>query len=107
MMKLKIKKGDTVQVIAGKSKGTSGRVLDINADKMQVLVEGANVRIKHEKPSQRNQQGGRIEKEMPIHYSNVMLVDEKGKPTRIGIKVTEENGKTTKERVAKTTGKTI
>lgn len=71
-MKLKIKKGDQVRVIAGQDKGKSGRVLAVYPKEMRILVEGINIRIKHEKPNQQNQQGGRVEKEMPIHYSNVM-----------------------------------
>lgn len=76
-MKLKIKKGDTVQVITGVDKGKEGRVLEIYPSKMKVLVEGVNEKIKHEKPSQQNQQGGRVTKGAPLHYSNVKLIQSK------------------------------
>ncbi|MCB0702855.1 MAG: 50S ribosomal protein L24 [Ignavibacteriae bacterium HGW-Ignavibacteriae-4] len=76
-MKLKIKKGDTVQVITGVDKGKEGRVLEIYPSKMKVLVEGVNEKIKHEKPSQQNQQGGRVTKSAPLHYSNVKLIQSK------------------------------
>ncbi|MCS7000414.1 MAG: 50S ribosomal protein L24 [Bacteroidota bacterium] len=81
-MKLKIKKGDTVMVIAGDDKGKTGRVIAVYPKKMRVLVEGVNVCKKHVRPSPAYPQGGIISKEMPIHYSNVMLVGPDGKPTR-------------------------
>jgi len=81
-MKLKIKKGDTVIVIAGNDKGKTGRVIAVYPKKMCVLVEGVNVRKKHMRPSPAYPQGGIISKEMPIHYSNVMLVGPDGKPVR-------------------------
>ena len=74
-MKLKLKKGDLVQVIAGNDKGAVGRILEIYPEKMRVLVEGVNVRKKHTKPSPQNPKGGIVSKEMPIHYSNVMILD--------------------------------
>ncbi|MFM8437659.1 MAG: 50S ribosomal protein L24, partial [Candidatus Kapaibacterium sp.] len=73
-MKLQIKKGDVVQVIAGNDKGTSGRVIEIDREKLRVVVEGVNIRKKHARPSQANPNGGIISREMPIHYSNVMLM---------------------------------
>lgn len=76
-MKLKIKKGDTVKVITGEDKGKEGRVLEIYPKKMTLLVEDVNMKIKHEKPNQQNQQGGRMEVAAPIHYSNVELVESK------------------------------
>lgn len=76
-MKLKIKKGDTVEVIAGDDKGKQGRVLDIFPKKMRILVEGVNEHIKHTKPTQENQQGGRIKTALPFHYSNVKLIVDK------------------------------
>lgn len=81
-MKLKIKKGDTVIVIAGNDKGKTGRVIAVYPKKLRVLVEGVNVRKKHMRPSPAYPQGGIISKEMPIHYSNVMLIGPDGKPTR-------------------------
>ena len=80
-MKLQIKKGDMVQVISGNDKGTAGRVIEINREKMTVVVEGINVRKKHSRPTQANPNGGIISREMPIHYSNVMLLVD-GKPSR-------------------------
>ncbi len=82
----KIKKDDLVQVITGKDKGKEGKVLHVNTKKDTVVVEGVNMVSKHTKPNQQNQQGGIIEKEAPIHVSNVMYVH-KGQATRIGFKV--------------------
>jgi len=96
-----IKKGDTVVVIAGANKKASGRVLRILKDKDRVVVEGVNRVWKHVRPSQRNPQGGRIQKDAPIHISNVMLVDPtSGKRTRTKIEVREG----VKHRVAVKTG---
>ena len=101
---MKIKKGDTVKVIAGADKGTEGKVIAVNHKNNTVLVEGVNMITKHTKPSAQNQQGGIVNKEAPIDASNVMLVV-KGVPTRVGIKVemVEKNGKTkaVRTRVAK------
>ncbi len=106
--KLHVKKGDNVVVLAGNDKGTQGRVLMVFPDKDRVLVEGINIRTHHEKPSQENQQGGRIRKEAPIHVSNVMVVDPStGEPSRIGRKRLEENGKGRWVRYAKTSGEII
>ncbi|MBO4783360.1 MAG: 50S ribosomal protein L24 [Lachnospiraceae bacterium] len=105
---MKIKKGDTVKVIAGSSKGKEAKVLSVDIDKKKVVVEGVNVITKHSKPSAGNPNGGIITKEAPIDISNVMLV-EGGKATRVGFKVTkDENGKVVKkERFAKKTGNVI
>lgn len=79
-----IKTGDVVVVIAGADKGKTGRVLRILQDKNRVVVEGINRVWKHVRPSQRNPQGGRIQKDAPIHLSNVMPMDpSSGKPTRV------------------------
>ena len=102
MATLKIKKGYTVKVIAGKDKGTEGKVISVDAKNSKVLVEGVNMVTKHTKPSAANQNGGIIQKEAPIDLSNVMYVH-KGKATRIGFKV--ENDK--KVRFAKSTGEVI
>ncbi|MDE5777390.1 MAG: 50S ribosomal protein L24 [Lachnospiraceae bacterium] len=96
----KIKKDDVVQVITGKDKGKSGKVLSVDTKNHKVLVEGVNMVSKHSKPSMANQQGGIIEKEAPIDISNVMYVH-KGKPVRIGF----EGEKKDKVRVAKVNGK--
>ena len=102
MSTMKIKKGDTVKVIAGKDNNTEGKVLAVDAKKGKVLVEGVNMITKHSKPSQANPNGGIVKKEAPIDISNVMLVV-KGKTTRVGFRV--ENGK--KVRFAKSTGEVI
>ena len=102
MATFKIKKGDTVKVIAGKDKDKEGKVISVNQKDKTVLVEGVNMLTKHTKPSAANQNGGIIQKEAPIDASNVMLVFD-GKATRVGFKV--ENGK--KVRIAKSTGKVI
>ena len=102
MASLKIKKGDTVRVIAGKDKDKEGKVLVVNAKKNTVVVEGVNMITKHEKPSMANQQGGIVNREAPINISNVMYLH-KGKPTRIGFKIEGDK----KVRVAKSTGETI
>ncbi len=98
----KIKKGDTVQIIAGKDKGQEGKVLSVNPKTGRVVVEGLNMVTKHTKPSQANPNGGIVEKEAPIDISNVMLVVG-GKTTRVGFDF--KDGK--KVRVAKATGKVI
>ena len=100
MSALKIKKGDTVKVIAGKDKDKEGKVLSVKNGK--VLVEGVNMITKHAKPSQANPNGGIVQREAAIDASNVMLVHE-GKATRVGFAVVD--GK--KVRVAKATGKVI
>ena len=102
MSTFKIKKGDTVKVIAGKDKDKEGKVLSVDRKKNRVLVEGVNKITKHEKPSAANQNGGIVQKEAPIDASNVMYVH-KGKATRIGFKL--ENDK--KVRYAKSTGDII
>ena len=85
MASLKIKKGDTVKVIAGKDKDKEGKVIAVDPKKNTVLVEGVNMITKHTKPSMANQQGGIIHQEGPIDISNVMYVH-KGKATRVGFK---------------------
>ncbi|MDO4803790.1 MAG: 50S ribosomal protein L24 [Lachnospiraceae bacterium] len=102
MASLKIKKGDTVRVIAGKDKDKEGKVLLVNAKKNTVVVEGVNMITKHEKPSMANQQGGIVTREAPINISNVMYLH-KGNPTRIGFKFEGDK----KVRFAKSTGETI
>ena len=106
-MKLRIKKGDIVQVISGNDKGTTGRVLEVYSEKMRVLVEGVSIRKKHEKPSQRNQKGGIVSKEMPVHYSNVMIIDSDKNPTRIGVRTEDKGGKDVIVRYAKTNDKDL
>jgi len=87
--RLKIRKGDIVKVMAGDNKGSQGRVLEVNLTDRKVLVEGVNLVSKSTKPNAKNTQGGIIKKEMPIHVSNVMLVDGKGNTTRVGRRIEE------------------
>ena len=98
----KIKKGDTVKVIAGKDKDKEGKVLTVDQKNNKVVVEGVNMITKHSKPSAGNPNGGIIQKEAPIDASNVMLVHE-GKATRVGFKMEGDK----KVRFAKATGKVI
>ena len=100
MASLKIKKGDTVKVIAGKDKDKEGKVLSVKDGK--VIVEGINMVTKHNKPSAANQAGGITTKEAALHISNVMLVVD-GKATRVGFQMDGDK----KVRVAKATGKVI
>ena len=87
MIKLHIKKGDTVKVLAGDDRGHVGRVLSVDPAKQRAIVEGCNIVTKATKPSAQYPQGGLIKKEAPIHISNLSLVDPKtGKATRISIK---------------------
>ena len=102
MSMFKIKKGDTVKVIAGKDKDKEGKVISVDRKKNKVLVEGVNKITKHEKPSIANQNGGIVQKEAPIDASNVMYVH-KGKATRIGFKIEKDK----KVRYAKSTGDII
>ena len=100
----RIKKGDNVIVIAGNSKGKTGKVLTVIPEKDRVIVEGVAMVSKHTKPNAKNPQGGIVKQEASIHVSNVALVDPKsGKATRIGYKI--EDGK--KVRVAKKSGEEI
>ncbi len=105
MIKLRIKTGDTVKVIAGASKGKEGKVTKVIKDNRKIVVEGVNVVSKHIKPSAQNTQG-KIEKvEAPIHISNVSLLDPKsGEPTRVGYKI-DDHGR--KVRYSKKSGEII
>lgn len=103
--KLKIKKGDIVKVITGESKGKQGKVLEVMVDKQQVIVEGANLMSKHTKPSAQNAQGGIVKKEAGIHLSNIMVVDNSGKPTRVGRKMDTKTNKSV--RYSKKSGEVI
>ena len=100
-----LRKGDQVVVISGKEKGKRGRVLRLLTDQKRVLIERINMVKRHTKPTQRNPRGGIIEKEAPIHLSNVMLYDPKaGKGVRVGVRFTKD-GK--RERVSRATGDTL
>ena len=102
MSMLKIKKGDTVKVIAGKDKDKEGKVLSVDQKNARVVVEGVNMVTKHTKPSATNQAGGIIQQEAAIDVSNVMYIH-KGKATRVGIKMDGDK----KVRFAKSSGEVI
>ena len=103
--KLHIKKGDTVIVISGNSKGQQGRVLEVIRTKSRAIVEGVNMASKHTKPNTDTPQGGILKTEAPIHISNLMVVDPTdGKPTRIGRRL---NDKGKLVRFAKKSGEEI
>lgn len=102
MAMLKIRKGDTVKVIAGRDCNAEGKVVSIDRKNHRVIVEGVNMITKHAKPSAANPNGGIIQREAPIDISNVMLVY-KGKPTRVGFKMDGDK----KVRFAKATGEVI
>jgi large subunit ribosomal protein L24 len=104
MAKFHIKKDDTVKVMTGESKGLEGKVLEVFPSKNKALVEGANIVKRHTKPNAANPNGGIVEKEAPIHISNLMLVDPKtGETTKVGRK--EVDGKLV--RFSKKTGEVI
>ncbi len=110
MAKINFKKNDKVKVIAGNDKGTVGRILKIFKKTDRVIVEGVNLRKRHTKPNQTNPQGGIIEKEAPIHVSNIMIIDAKtGEPSRLGGKliVDEKTGKEKVVRVSVKSGEMI
>src|SRR5918912_4163451 len=104
---MKVRKGDTVLVVAGKDKGAKGKVIQAYPETQRVLVEGVNRIKKHTRVSQTQrgaQSGGIVTQEAPIHVSNVMVVDSDGKPTRVGYRI-DETGQ--KIRVARRTGKDL
>jgi large subunit ribosomal protein L24 len=104
MIKLKVKKGDEVIVITGKNKGKKGKILSVLPKENKAVVSGVNLVKKHMKPSQ-SSEGGIIQKELPIHVSNISLIDPKsGGSTRIGFKTLEDGSKV---RVAKKSGEII
>jgi len=105
MSKVHVRKGDTVLVITGKDAGKKGKVISVEPAKSRVIVEGVNIVKRHQKATPQMPQGGIVEKEAPIHSSNVMLVCGKcHKPTRIQKKVLDNGNK---ERVCKHCGETI
>jgi large subunit ribosomal protein L24 len=107
---MKIHKNDMVMVIAGNSRGKTGKVLKVYPEKGRVIVEGVNIIKRHTRPNQRNPQGGIVQRESPINASNVMLLDPKsGEPTRVGTKITiDETTKRKKRmRVSRATGETF
>ncbi len=105
MSKVHIKKGDNVKILAGDSKGKTGKVLEVEAESYSAIVENVNLATKHTKPNAKNTEGGILKQEMPIHISNLMLIDVSGKATRISRKKDEKTKKTV--RVSKKSGEVI
>ena len=93
MKKTYLKKDDNVQIMTGRDKGKKGRVISINRAKYTAIIEGANLVSKHTKPNQDNPKGGVIKKEAAINISNLLLVDSKGKPSKIGKRINKKTGK--------------
>ena len=107
-LKIQFKKGDTVKVIAGRDKGKTGRVLEVDREKGRVLVEGVMMMKKAVRPNpQKGIKGGIAERECSVHASNVMILTAEGKTTRIGVKTETVGGKTRRIRVARKTGETL
>lgn len=107
---MKIRKNDNVMVISGNDKGKTGKVLKVFPKNNRVIIEGINLRKRHTKPSQKSPQGGIIEKEAPIHASNIMLLDPKtNEPTRLGSQIIldENTGKKKRARVSRSTGEMV
>ncbi len=107
---MKIRKNDNIVVIAGNDRGKTGKVLKVFPKTSRIIIEGINLRKKHTKPNQKNPQGGILEKEAPIHVSNVMILDPtNNEPTRIGSQIIldEKTGKKKIARVSKATGEMI
>jgi large subunit ribosomal protein L24 len=102
---MRIVKNDTVKILSGKYNGKTGKVLKVFPDENRIIVEGVNIIKRHTKPSQKNQQGGIIEKEASVHVSNVMVIDPKtSEPTRIGYKYLDDGSKV---RISKKSGEML
>ena len=107
---MKLKKSDTIVVIAGNYKGKTGKILKVYPKENRVIVEGVNIRKRHTKANQKNPQGGIMEKEAPINVSNVMIIDPKtNEKTRIGAKIIidDKTGKKKSARVSKSSGEML
>jgi large subunit ribosomal protein L24 len=98
---VKIRKGDRVRVLTGKDRGKEGEVISVHPDTGKVIVEGVNVAKRHQKPTRAMQEGGIIDKAMPIDASNVSLIDKDGRATRVGYRFDADG---TKARVARRSG---
>jgi len=103
--KLHIRKGDTVMIISGDSRGQQGKILKVDIDKNMAIVEGVNMVSKHTKPNAKSPQGGIVKKEAPVNITNLMVIDNSGKPTRTGRKVDTKTDKLV--RYSKKTGEVI
>lgn len=107
---MKIRKNDMVVVIAGNARGKTGKVLKVYPERERIIVEGVNIIKRHSRPNQRNPQGGIVQREAPIHVSNVQLIDPKsGKGTRVGTKIAvdETTGRKSRLRLSRATGETF
>ncbi len=107
---MKIKKNDNVVIISGNDRGKTGKVLKVFPSISKVIVEGINIRKRHTKPTQKNPQGGILEKELPIHVSNVMLLDPKtNEGTRLGAQIIldDKTGKKKRARISRKTGEMV
>ena len=98
---MKIRKGDRVRVLSGKDRGKEGEVIAVHPKTNKVTVEGVNVAKRHQKPTRAMQQGGIIDKIMPIDASNVALIDSDGRTTRVGYRIGDDG---TKTRISRRTG---
>jgi large subunit ribosomal protein L24 len=98
---MKIRKGDRVRVLSGTDRGKEGEVIAVHPKTNKVTVEGVNVAKRHQKPTRAMQQGGIIDKVVPIDVSNVALIDSDGRPTRVGYRVDADG---TKTRIARRSG---
>jgi large subunit ribosomal protein L24 len=108
LAKVKLKKDDTVKVIAGRDKGKTGRVLDVDRERGKVLVEGVSLVKRHTRPNpQRQIKGGIAERESPIAISNVMILTSGGVGTRIGYRMDQVGGATRRVRIAKKNGEIL
>ncbi len=105
MKKLHIKKGDNVMVIAGDDKGKQGKVLEVDPGKERAIVESIALVAKHTRPNAKSPKGGILKKEAPVHISNLKVIDNSGKPTRIARKTDDKTGKNV--RISKKTGEVI
>jgi large subunit ribosomal protein L24 len=108
LLKIRIKKNDTVKVIAGRDRGKTGRVLDVNRETGRALVEGVNMVKRHTRPNPAKQiKGGIAERESTIHVSNLMIVTSGGQVSRIGYKVEGEGASARRVRIARKTGEVL
>lgn len=105
---MRIKKGDTVYIRTGQNKGKTGKVLFVDENKNKVLVEGINMRKKHQKPTQKSPKGGVLSIEAPVHLSNVAIYSSTlSGPTKVSTKVLVEGGKKQRVRICRKTGEEI
>ena len=103
-----IKKGDTVYIRCGSYRGKTGKVLHVNPHKQTILVEGINMKKRHQRPTQRNPKGGILAIEIPIHISNVALYSSTlGGPTKVSTRRVDEGGRTKKVRICRKTGEQL